>query len=124
MFNPFDREDTDLNDAIRRAHSDLDQFKAHEQDYQKAVSQLSQLYRLKYERAELNLKAQTTFAAHQLECDKNAWQEEQDERSWFERVDPSTVVAVAGNLVIALIVVKYEQTGVISSQVRNFMKKI
>ena len=47
-----------------------------------------------------------------------------DNRPFYARVSPDAVLAVTGNLVIALIVVKYEQTGVISSQVRNFIKKI
>lgn len=124
MFDPFNNEDPTLADAIRRAHADLDEFKAHEDDYRKAATTLSQLYKLAHERAELNLKAQQQFAEHQLKQDESRWQEELDQRSWFERVEPSTVVTVAGNLLVALIVVKYEQTGVISSQVRNFMKKI
>jgi ABC-type transport system involved in cytochrome bd biosynthesis fused ATPase/permease subunit len=124
MFDPFIHEDAQLNDEIHRLHSILTAIDPDGDEYQKTSLQLSHLYRLKYERAELILKAQQSHAAHQLECDKNAWSEEQDQRSWFERVDPSTVVTVAGNLVVAIIVVKYEQTGVISSQVRNFIRKI
>jgi hypothetical protein len=131
MFDPFNHEDTDLTDEIRRVHSILSTFSPEDEEYHKAAQQLSHLYRLKHESAQLNLQSQQSFAAHelavaaqQLAHDESRWQEEQEERSWFKRVDPSTVVTVAGNLVIAVIVVRYEQTGVISSQVRNFIKKI
>jgi hypothetical protein len=132
VFDPYNIEDLNLDAAIDSAFADLKSFSADEDGYRNAVSQLTQLYRLKHEAAQLNLQAQQQFAAHELAAsaqqlahDESRWQEEQAERtSWFERVEPSTVVTVAGNLLVALIVVKYEQTGVISSQVRNFMRKI
>lgn len=124
MFDPFNREDIDLREEIARVHSHLKSFSAEDEDYQKAVDQLSKLYALKNQTAQLNLQAQKDTAAHQLESDKNAWQEEKDSRPFYERVDPSTVLTVAGNFVVALIVVKYEQRNVISSKVMSFMKKI
>lgn len=124
MFNAFDHEDIDLDEAIASAYSDLKSFSADEDGYQKAVDQLSKLYALKNQTAQLNLQAQQSAAAQQLANDQNAWCEEQDQRPWFKRVEPSTVVTVAGNLVVALLVVKYEQTGVISSKVTSFMRKI
>lgn len=132
MFDPFAHEDSQLTEEIRRVHSILSHLNPDEDGYQKTSSQLSHLYRLKYESAQLSLQSQQSFAAHELAAaaqqlahDESRWKEEQEERlSWFDRVEPSTVVTVAGNLLVALIVVKYEQTGVISSQVRNFMKKI
>jgi hypothetical protein len=123
MFNPFDHEDSDLNDAIASAHADLKSFSADEEGYQTAVDQLVKLYALKNNIDQLNLQAQQTFAAHQLAQDDSRWQEEQDERPFFERIDPDTVLTVAGNLLVALIVIKYEQRSVISSKVLSFMRK-
>lgn len=124
MFNPFDTEDIALDEAIASAYSDLAHHKADSDEYQKTLTQLSQLYALKNQTAQLSLQAQSTFAAQQLEEDKNAWQEEQDEKPFYARVDPNTVLTVAGNVLIGLLVIKYEQTGVISSKVMTFMKKI
>lgn len=125
MFTPFDIDSiADLDSEIARVHSQLTTFSAETEEYQKAVDQLSKLYKLKTEFVKLNLQAQKDFADHQLESDKNAWQEEQDERPFYERVDPNVVLTVAGNLVIGLLVIKYEQTGVIATRVRDFMKKI
>lgn len=124
MFNPFDREDSDLDAAIASAYADLKSFSADEEGYQKTVDQLSKLYALKNETAQLSLQAQQTGAAHQLAADQNAWQEEQDSRQFFARVDPNTVLTVVGNIFIGLAVIKYEQTGVISSKVMTFMRKI
>jgi Na+-translocating ferredoxin:NAD+ oxidoreductase RnfG subunit len=124
MFDPFEHEDTALNEEIARVYSHLSNFSAEDDEYQKAARQLTALYALKNQTAQLNLQAQKDFAAHQLESDKNAWQEEQDSRPFYMRVEPGTVVTVAGNLVIALIVIKYEQRSVISTKVMSFMKKI
>lgn len=124
MFNPFDREDSDLDAAIASAFADLKSFSADEPGYQTTVDQLSKLYKLKHDVATLSLQAQKDHAAHQLASDQNAWQEEQEARPFFKRVDPNTALTVAGNLFIGLAVIKYEQTGVISSKVMSFMKKI
>lgn len=124
MFNPFDREDSDLDAAIASAYADLKSFSADEEGYQKTVDQLTKLYALKEKTAQLSLQAQTAAAAQQLANDQNAWQEEQDARPFYKRVDPNTLLTVAGNLAIGLAVIKYEQTGVISSKVMSFMKKI
>lgn len=124
MFDPFNIEDSDLDAAIASAFADLKSFSADEEGYQKSVDQLSKLYALKEKTAQLNLQAQTAAAAQQLANDQNAWQEEQEARPFFKRVDPNTALTVAGNLFIGLAVIKYEQTGVISSKVMSFMKKI
>lgn len=124
MFDPFDHEDDDLTEEIARVYTHLKSFSAEDKEYQQAAHQLTALYALKNQTAQLNLQAQKDFAAHQLESDKNAWQEEQDSRPFLQRVEPGTIVTVAGNLVIALIVIKYEQSSVISTKVTNFMKKI
>lgn len=123
MFNPFDREDSDLDAEIARVYTHLTKFSAEDEEYQKAVDQLSKLYALKNNIAQLSLQAQQSYAAHQLACDQNAWKEEQDDRPFYERMDPNTVATVVGNLAVALIVIKYEQTGVISSKVMSFMRK-
>lgn len=39
-------------------------------------------------------------------------------------LDPNTLVTVAGNLAIGLVVIKYEQAAVITSKIWSFMKKI
>lgn len=134
-------EDQDLNEAIASAHADLKSFSADEEGYQKAVDQLSKLYALKTQNAQLRLQAQQTYAAHQLATeelnhrveneaaamqlaqDQNAWQEEQDQRPFYARVSPDAVATVAGNLLIALIVIKYEQKSVVSTKVLSFLRK-
>lgn len=124
MFNPFDREDSDLDAAIASAFAHLTTLKADDEGYQTTVEQLTKLYALKEHATALSLQAQTAFAAHQLEADKNAWQEEQDQRPFYKRVDPNTALTVAGNLIVGFAVIKYEQTGVISSKIMSFMQKI
>lgn len=124
MFDPFDHEDYDLDAAIASAYEDLKKFKAEEEGYQKAVNQLTSLYALRNQTAQLNLQAQQSAAAQQLANDQNAWKEEQDALPFYKRIDPSQALAVAGNIFIGLAVIKYEQTGVISSKVFSFMKKI
>lgn len=123
MFNPFDHEDDALDEAIASVFDDLKTLKPSDEGYRPAAKQLSELYALKYDAAKLILQAQEKHAAHQLEADKNTWQEEQDERPFYERIDPNTALTVAGSLLTALIVVKYEKTGVISSKALNFMRK-
>lgn len=39
-------------------------------------------------------------------------------------IDPNTLISVAGNLAIGIVVIKYEQAAVITSKVWSFMKKI
>lgn len=124
MFDPFSINDQDLDAAIASAYNDLSQFKADEDGYQKAVDQLSKLYKLRTDMARLNLEAQESAAKQLLANDQNAWQEEQDQRPFYRRVDPNTALTVAGNILIGLAVIKYEQTGVISSKVMTFMRKI
>lgn len=124
MFTPFDQEDSNLDDAIANVYADLKKFKSDDQAYRNATEQLTKLYALKNQTAQLNLQAQTAAAAQQLACDQNAWQEEQDARPFYQRVDPNVILTVFGNLVVGFAVIKYEQTGVISSKVMSFMKKI
>jgi len=124
MFDPFDHEDFDLIAAINSAYDDLRHHKADSDEYRKIVNQLTDLYALKHQTDQLNLQAQTAGAAQQLAHDESRWQEEQAERPLYERVDPNTVLTVFGNILVALAVIKYEQTGVIASKVMTFMKKI
>lgn len=124
MFTPFDHEDHALDEEIARVYTHLSNFSAEDEEYEKASAQLSKLYALKNEIAQLNLQAQQSAAAQQLANDQNAWQEEQDARPFYARVDPNTVLTVLGNLALGFAVIKYEQTGVISSKVMSFMKKI
>lgn len=123
MFNPFDTEDTTLDEAIASAFLDLAHHKPDSSEYQSTVDQLTKLYALKEKTAQLSLQAQTAAAAQQLANDQNAWQEEQDQRPFYKRVDPNTAFTVAGNLLVALIVIKYEERSVISTKALTFMKK-
>ncbi len=123
MFTPFDHEDTDLDEAIASAYERLKTFNAEDDGYQTTLNHISKLYKLKNEIATINLQAQKDHAAHQLACDQNTWQEEQDEKPFLQRLSPDVVLTVGGSLVTALIVVKYEQTGVISSKVMSFVRK-
>lgn len=123
MFNPFILEDQNLDSEIITVYRHLSTLSPEDKEYQQTLDQLSKLYKLKHDLAELNLKAQKDHAAHQLACDQNAWSEEQDQRPFFARVEPNTVLTVAGSLLTALIVVKYEQTGVISSKALSFLRK-
>jgi hypothetical protein len=124
MFNPFDQEDTDLDEAIASAYAHLTTLTADTDEYEQTVDQISKLYALKTQIAELSLQAQQSYATHQLAQDQSTWQEEQDDLPFYKRIDPNTALTVLGNLTVALIVIKYEQTGVIATQVRNFMQKI
>lgn len=135
IVNPFPTEDSALDEEIARVYTHLAQFSAEDEEYQKAVDQLSKLYKLKTEQSKLALELHQHTDKHTLDtrrqADEQALAQQQmdaqydaDNRPFYARVSPDAVLAVTGNLVIALIVVKYEQTGVISSQVRNFIKKI
>ena len=123
MFDPYDHEDSALTEEIARVHAYLQVIAPDDESYQKTVDQLSKLYSLQHNAAQLTLQAQKEYASHLLECDKNAWQEEQDERPFWKRVEPSVALTVAGNLAIALIVIKYEERAVISTKALSFMKK-
>lgn len=123
-MNPFPTEDSALDEAIASAHADLKSFSADEEGYQKAVDQLSKLYKLKHEQAKLNLELYQSDLKHTLEKEEAEFKKEVDARPFFKRVDPNTVVTVAGNALVALVVVKYEQKHVIASKVMSFMKKI
>lgn len=124
MFTPFDTEDLDLDAAIASAYTDLRNHQADSDEYSKAVDQLTKLYALKNQTASLALQIESDSAAQQLEYDKNTWQEEQADLPFYARISPDALISVAGNVLIALVVIKYEQTGVISSKVMSFMKKI
>lgn len=123
MFDPFNIEDRDLDDAIANIYTDMKKFTADDEEFQKAVTQLSKLYALKNETAQLNLQSQQSAAAQQLAYDESRWKEEQAEIPFYARVSPDTALTVAGSLITALIVIKYEQTGVISSKVKDFIRK-
>ena len=142
MSYPFPTEDSALDEAIASAYSDLKSKHADEDAHDAIVKQLNQLYKLKYDAARIALEFHQTDLKHQLESEKHAqevvisdanlnleverWshQLEQDARPFYARVDPNTVLTVAANVFIGLAVIKYEQTGVISSKVLSFMKKI
>lgn len=124
MFDPFNTEDQDLDAAIESAFADLKSFSADEEGYRNTISQLRELYALRHKTAELTLKSQESAAEHLLEADKNAWIEEQEQRSFLKRVSPDTALLVAGNTFVALCVIHYEQRNVIGSKVLSFMRKI
>ena len=124
MLNPFQIEDPDLDRAIAQAYNDLKALSATDEGYQSTVDQLTKLYKLRHDAAQHFHDAQAFEFKHMLEADAQAYAEEQNELPWYQRVDPNTVVAVAGNLLLGLIVVKYEQTGVIQSKAMSLIKKI
>lgn len=124
MINPFPYEDPDLDAAIASAHSDLKSLSAETDEYQKAVDQLSKLYKLRNDTLKHYQEAQEFEHKHSLELEQQDYLEEQNELPFWKRVSPDVVLTVAGNIAIGLFVVKYEQTGVISSKVMSFMKKI
>lgn len=123
-MNPFPTEDTALDEEIARVYSQLTQFNAETDEYRNAAARLTELYKLRHDQFKLNLEARKSATEHELEQQKMDHQYDQDNRPWFQRVDPNTALAVAGNIAIGLAVIKYEQTGVISSKVWSFMKKI
>lgn len=142
MTNPFHPEDTALDAEIARVYSHLSHFAAEDDEYQQAVDQLSKLYKLKHDQEKLTLE----FAIHDskldLERERHANEHEllsakaeheiaeaelerqSASRPWIQRVDPNTALTVAANIAIGLAVIKYEQTGVIATRVRDFMQKI
>lgn len=124
MSYPFDHEDSALDAEIARVYEQLTTWGAEDEEYQKAVDQLTKLYKLKHDQSKLNLELYQTDSKNNLEAETAQFEREQTTKSWLQRVEPSTVIAVAGNLAVALVVVKYEQTGVIASKVTSFMKKI
>lgn len=123
MFNPFDHEDPALDRAIASVYSDLTDLKPEEEGYRTAAKQLSELYAIKYDAAKLTAQAQKDYAAHQLAAEQSRWEAEQADRPFLKRIDPNTTLTVAGSLLTALVVVKYEKTGVISSKALSFMRK-
>jgi predicted ATPase len=123
MINPFPIEDPALDEAIASAYADLKSHSADEEGYQKAVDQIVKLYKLKNDALQAYQDAQQFEAKHMLELEQQEYQVSQDGRAFWKRVDPNTALTVAGNIAIGLAVIKYEQTGVVSSKVWSFMKK-
>lgn len=117
-------EDHDLDAAITAAYARLKTFEAEEDGYHTTLNRISELYKLKFDAANIRLEAQQHDDKHTLEVVVAEHQLDLDARPFYKRVDPNTALTVAGNLLVGLAVVKYEQTGVISSKVMSFMKKI
>ena len=125
MFsNPFQTEDSNLHEAIASAFADLKNFSANDEGYQAATDQLVKLYKLKHDQSKLNLELHVADNKILLDEANAEFEREQTTKPFYMRVDPNTALVVLGNLAVGLIVVKYEQTGVISSKVMSFMKKI
>lgn len=124
MINPFPIEDPDLDAAIASAYADLKAHRADSTEYAAALNQLSKLYKLRNDALQHHQDAQQFELKHSLEVDQHEYEIEQNDRPFWQRVDPNTALTVTANLAIGLIVVKYEQTGVIRTVVRDFMKKI
>lgn len=123
MINPFPNQDPALEAAIASALKDLASHQADSDEYAKAVDQLTKLYKIRNASLQAYSEAEKFKNEHSLELERFSIEEACNELPAWRRVSPETVLTVAGNLAIALIVVKYEQTGVISSQVRNFIRK-
>jgi hypothetical protein len=47
----------------------------------------------------------------------------QAEKPKSEKLSPNTIVVVAGNLVVAALVIAYERENVVSTKVQNFLNK-
>lgn len=124
MTNILPTEDKALDEAIASAFADLASLSADEQGYQQAVDQLSKLYKLKHDAAEINLKSTDTVTKNALEQQKMDAEYDFAQLPFFKRMSPDTILTVAGNLALGLAVIKYEQRGVITSKVMTFMKKI
>lgn len=124
MTNPFPSEDSDLDAAITRAHSHLEQHDADSEEYRNIVSRLTELYALRNNLNKLNLELYEFDNKHTLDVVKAEHEIELEQRPFHQRVNPDVVLTVAANLLIGFAVIKYEQTGVISSKVMSFMKKI
>jgi hypothetical protein len=123
-MNSFLTEDSSLDEAIASALADLKSFSADEEGYQKAVDQLSKLYKLKHDSIKLAIELRQTDNKHMLESAQAEFERELGARPWFTRVDPNTLITVAANLAVARYIVKYEETGVIRTAVMSFIKKI
>lgn len=124
MTNILPTEDHDLNDAIASAFNDLKQFSATDEGYQITVNQLTELYALKHGTAKIILEEKIADNKHTLDVDTFEHQLDVDALPFYKRMSPDAVLTVAGNLVLGLAVIKYEQRGVITSKVMTFMKKI
>lgn len=112
-----------LEEEIARVHAQLNQLSAADKEYEATINQLSKLYALKNTIAQLSLQAQKDFAAHQLAEDVRVHQDELDQRPFYKRVSPDTALTVAGSLLTALFVIKYEERSVISTKALSFMRK-
>lgn len=137
-MNPFPYEDSDLNTAIASAFAGLTQHSPDSKEYAEIVKQLSALYKLKNDTARTAQDAAEFAQKFQLDLDKHQLDEaklqlendiacdarELAERPFLMRVSPDTALTVVANLIIGFAVIKYEQTGVIRTEIRNFMRKI
>lgn len=123
-MNPFLNEDTNLEAEINRVFSHLNRLDPDSDEYQKTVNQLKAFYALKHDMNKLNLEHHQFDTKIALEIEQEEHKKELDSKPWFKRVDPNTALIVIGNLAIGFGVIKYEQTGVISTRIRDFMQKI
>lgn len=124
MFDPFDHEDFDLDAAIARVYSYLMNLDPESKEFQATTDRLTDLYALKNQAAQLNFQAQTEAVTQKRAFAESQWEAELATRPFYQRIDPNTALTVVGNILIGFAVIKYEQTGVISSKVMSFMKKI
>lgn len=123
-MNPFLNEDTNLDAEINRVYSYLSHLDPNGEEYQKTVDQLKKLYALKHDMDKLNLEHHQFDTKIALEIEQEEHKKELASKPWIKRVDPNTALTVLGNLAIGFAVIKYEQTGVISTRIRDFMQKI
>ena len=123
-MNPFPTGDSNLDEAIESAFADLKSYSANEEGYQTTVDQIAKLYKLKHDQSKLNLELHQTDSKITLEAAQVDAEAQQKAKPFYKRVDPNTALTVAGNLLIGLAVIKYEQTGVIATKVQSFLKKV
>lgn len=91
MFNPFRPEDPALDAAIADAFKSLEHLDAADPEYQKILSQITNLYALKRQPVD---------------------------------IDPNKLAAVAGNILVAIVVIKFERTNIITTKVGTFLSKL
>ena len=123
MTTPF-FPDSNLDKALTSAYSDLARYNANDEEYQQIVKQIKEFHAIKNETAKLASDTEQSRAKQQLERDQFEQEAEHAALPFYLRVDPNVCLTVAGNIFIGLAVIKYEQTGVISSKVMSFMRKI
>lgn len=122
-MNHFPVEDSQLNDAIAAAFRKLATLDPIEEDYHNTIAQIEKLHKLKNDGDKVALEAYQTDIKREFDQAAADAQYDFANQPFYRRVDPNTAATVAGNLLVALVVVHYEQRGVIATKLSNFIMK-